>query len=106
MQFKYDFQGYVDAYDEIDFYNSITEKDEDIRNIAQKKLNLAPSKLSKLLLDFINYQYRNDQGSFEHVDRHIVAKNFRELQNEVFNEYEQKVKEYQYMKPWWQFWQN
>ena len=37
MQFKYDFQGYLDAYDEIDFYNSITEKDEDIRNIAQKK---------------------------------------------------------------------
>lgn len=103
MQLQNDFLGYVDAYDEIEFYKTITEKDEDIRNLANKKLNLAPSKLSKLLLNFINYQYRNASGSFEHVDRHIVVNNFIELQHEVFNEYEQKVKEYQNIKPWWHF---
>lgn len=94
-QFQIDFIGYNDALDEIQYYQTISEKDEYIRNIAIEKLNLAPSKLSKLLLDFINYQYRNDSGSFEHIDRHIVVNNFIELRNEVFKEYEHKVKEYQ-----------
>ena len=101
MLFNEAFEGYTEP----DIYKTITEKDEDIRNIVKEKLNLATPKLSKLLLDFINYQYINASGSFEHVEGHIVSNNFLELKQEVINEYEQKVKEYQNMNPWWQFWQ-
>lgn len=105
MQFNEDFRGYLDGMDIGEFYNTIAEEDKNIWNIAKTKLNLATPTLSKLLLDFNNYQYRNDEGSFKHVEPGIVGKNFEKLQHEVFNEYEQKVKEYQNMKPWWHFWE-
>jgi len=78
-------------------------KDEDINKIIGKKLNLADPKLSKLLLNFIDYQYLNDEH-VQLVSSKEVIKNFLDLKQVIFDEYEQKVKEYQTMKPWWQFW--
>ncbi|MFA4958017.1 MAG: hypothetical protein WC556_13700 [Candidatus Methanoperedens sp.] len=103
-QLQRNFMGYDDALDEIQYYLTISENDKYIGEIATKNLYLAPSKLSTLILNYINYQDRNASGAFEHVDKHIVVNNFKELQSEVFKEYEQKVKEYHTLKLWWQFW--
>lgn len=49
MQFNEAFEGYTEP----DIYKTITEEDKDIEKIANKKLNLATPKLSKLLLGYL-----------------------------------------------------
>jgi hypothetical protein len=96
------FEGKMEFNRDLDVsWEMIIEDDADIKKIAIEKLNFANKKLSKLLLDFINYRYLND--GIRNVESDIVVENFLELKQEVFNEYEQKVEEYQNMKPWWHF---
>ncbi|SNQ60373.1 hypothetical protein [Candidatus Methanoperedens nitratireducens] len=87
-------------------WDMILEKEdedlEDIKKIAIEKLNLANQKLSTLLLDFITYQFLNDEV-MRRVETKVVIQNFLELKQVVYNEYEQTVKEYQNIK-WWKFW--
>jgi hypothetical protein len=80
----------------------IAMDDTDLLKTIKEKLHLANPKLSLLLLEFINNQYLYDK--FYSGKPETIKKNILEIKKEVFSEYEQKVKEYQNMKLWWQFW--
>jgi len=82
---------------------TIVRGDKHIKKIAIEKLNLAPPKLSKLLLEFMRYRFFDVDHNIVY-DKEEDEKNMEELRKEIINEYEQKVKEYQYMNPWWKFW--
>ncbi len=100
MKFNEDFEGIS--------WETITENEKEIQKIAIENLNLANSRLSSLLLSFINYKYLNDPDiGIRYVKSDVVNENYIELRQAIRDEYCHKVKEYQNMinKPWWKVWQ-
>lgn len=69
-------------------------RDTEIKKIATNKLYLADSKLAHSLLEFLNNQYVVN-SSDRNFSCENIKENFEELKQEVFNEYDRKVEEYQ-----------
>lgn len=67
-------------------------RDTEIKTIATKKLYLADSKLAHHLLEFLNNQYVVNSADRDSRD---FVKNFKELTQVVFDEYNRKVEAYQ-----------
>ena len=75
-------------------FRDIISKDAEIKKIAANKLYLANSKLAHLLLEFLNNQYMINGYIIEIKDDDLI-KNYGELKQVIFDEYNQKVVEYQ-----------
>lgn len=84
----------TNAYiDDKDTFLELLSKDTEIKKIAADKLYLADSKLAHLLLEFLNNQYAID--SLMNIKDEDIIKNYEELKQVIFDEYNQKVEEYQ-----------
>ena len=68
--------------------------DTEIKKISTNKLYLADSKLAHSLLEFLNNQYVVNTSD-RHFKSENIKENFEELKQEIFNEYDRKVEEYQ-----------
>lgn len=79
--------------DDKDTFLELLSKDAEIKKIAVDKLYLADSKLAHLLLEFLNNQYAID--SLMKIKDEDIIKNYEELKQVIFDEYNQKVEEYQ-----------